>query len=149
EITTFSLGYPGISNALTLNVSDDATPRICLFYCASEREALSDELQAYLEQNLPTYMIPQLFVSMQAFPLLPNGKVDRRALRSLADDQACRAANDAEDALTDAESRIAATMSSISPSRRVGRTSSFASLGGDSLSYVNVYIALEGVLGSV
>ncbi len=41
---------------------------------------LSSELRAFLKQQLPDYMIPALFVFLEALPLTPNGKVDRRAL---------------------------------------------------------------------
>ncbi len=37
-------------------------------------------LKDYLAQTLPDYMIPPYWVSMTAFPLTPNGKVDRKAL---------------------------------------------------------------------
>jgi amino acid adenylation domain-containing protein len=37
-------------------------------------------LRAYLEQQLPAYMLPSTFVMLDAMPLTPSGKVDRRAL---------------------------------------------------------------------
>jgi amino acid adenylation domain-containing protein len=39
-----------------------------------------NDLRAYLGDRLPTYMIPNLFVSIPALPLTPNGKLDRKAL---------------------------------------------------------------------
>ena len=38
------------------------------------------ELRTYLKEHLPEYMVPAAFVFMEAFPLNPNGKVDRKAL---------------------------------------------------------------------
>lgn len=40
----------------------------------------SSELQQFLQEQLPSYMIPSAFVILAAFPLTPNGKIDRRAL---------------------------------------------------------------------
>jgi amino acid adenylation domain-containing protein len=37
-------------------------------------------LKAHLRERLPEYMLPQHFVALDALPLLPNGKVDRKAL---------------------------------------------------------------------
>ena len=40
------------------------------------------ELRRHLATTLPDYMIPQHIVALGAIPLLPNGKIDRRALPS-------------------------------------------------------------------
>ncbi|MCF7848607.1 MAG: amino acid adenylation domain-containing protein, partial [Kiritimatiellales bacterium] len=40
----------------------------------------SAELRGYLEERLPDYMIPSVFVMIDKMPLTPSGKVDRRAL---------------------------------------------------------------------
>ena len=38
------------------------------------------ELRAHVKKTLPDYMLPSAFIKLEAFPLTPNGKVDRRAL---------------------------------------------------------------------
>ncbi len=40
-----------------------------------------EELIAYLEENLPAYMVPALWVEMDHFPTSPNGKVDKKLLQ--------------------------------------------------------------------
>ena len=40
----------------------------------------SNQLRAFLQQKLPDYMVPSFYVVLEALPLTPHGKVDRRAL---------------------------------------------------------------------
>jgi amino acid adenylation domain-containing protein len=47
---------------------------------APDQAPTSEELRRWLREKLPAYMIPSAFVSLKAFPLNSNGKVDRRAL---------------------------------------------------------------------
>jgi len=44
------------------------------------KEASSANLRGFLKESLPEYMIPSAFVKMDAIPLTPNGKINRRAL---------------------------------------------------------------------
>ncbi|HET6364286.1 MAG TPA: amino acid adenylation domain-containing protein [Nitrospirota bacterium] len=44
------------------------------------RRDLEREMQGYLQQKLPHYMIPSVFITLEAMPLTLNGKLDRRAL---------------------------------------------------------------------
>jgi acyl carrier protein len=106
-------------------------------------------LTAFLAERLPVHMLPAQFVHLDAMPLLPNGKIDRPALRALAEaqqanrrDQAVRPAHDHEQALINAWQRVLGR-DDITPA------DSLVSLGGDSLNFVNLYLATENALGSV
>jgi len=39
-----------------------------------------NSLREYLNQRLPNYMVPSMFIELESIPLTPNGKVDRKAL---------------------------------------------------------------------
>lgn len=46
----------------------------------SASASLEVQLQKHLQQKLPHYMVPASYVILDAFPLTPNGKLDRRSL---------------------------------------------------------------------
>jgi D-alanine--poly(phosphoribitol) ligase subunit 1 len=43
----------------------------------------SARLKAMLGERIPTYMVPRKFLFLEAFPMTPNGKADRRALAAM------------------------------------------------------------------
>ena len=53
----------------------------------SDLSASSVELREILRRHLPEYMVPSEFVPLNAFPLLPNGKVDLSALPTSGKDR--------------------------------------------------------------
>jgi amino acid adenylation domain-containing protein/FkbM family methyltransferase len=89
-------------------------------------------LRRYLKEKLPEYMIPSAFVMLDALPLLPNGKVDRRALPA---PEAVRPELEQEfvSPRTPVEEVLAAIWSQILGIERVGIHDNFFDLGGHSL----------------
>ena len=61
------------------------TPRIWSSYANNPllgklNRTLAPQLRGFLQAQLPAYMQPAAFVLLDAFPLTPNGKIDRQAL---------------------------------------------------------------------
>jgi amino acid adenylation domain-containing protein len=80
EIERKLLNYPGISDAVVMDKEDNQTNKYLCAYLVSQGKLNISEVKAHLSTRLPDYMIPSHFVELQAFPLTPNGKVDRKAL---------------------------------------------------------------------
>jgi len=101
-------------------------------YVAPRIESTRSELRNFLEKELPPYMIPGLFIKLDALPLNANGKLDVQALPELENlrpefEEAFVAPRNA------VESLIAEVWQDVLGIDRVGVNDSFFELGGDSL----------------
>ncbi len=95
-------------------------------------QSLIPELRDYLQKKLPDYMIPSAFVLLDAFPLTPNGKVDRQGLTE-PDSAALATANEFSPPQTPTENILASVWAEVLGVERVGRHDDFFELGGHSL----------------
>jgi acyl carrier protein len=107
------------------------------------------ELRAWLEARLPDYMVPHLYVPIEALPLTANGKVDRKALP--APEPARRpsraAAGAARPPRTATETRMARLWEEVLGVSPVGLQDELFALGGDSLLALRLLDAIERELG--
>ncbi|MBJ6765766.1 amino acid adenylation domain-containing protein, partial [Myxococcaceae bacterium JPH2] len=87
-------------------------------------------LREYARKHLPEHMVPSLVVPMDAFPLTPSGKVDRKALPS--PDTSGLERRHVPPA-TEAEQRVADIYAELLGVPTVGATDGFFELGGHSL----------------
>ncbi len=94
-----------------------------------ELEIIS-QLRSFAQSKLPGYMLPQFFVPLPAFPLTPNGKIDRRALPKPAY-QALQ--TDFVAPQTQTELTLAKIWSVVLQVENVGIHDNFFELGGNSL----------------
>ncbi|XSS66377.1 non-ribosomal peptide synthase/polyketide synthase [Pseudomonas sp. B11] len=88
-------------------------------------------LRSYLAPLLAEYMIPSAFVTLQALPLTPNRKLDRKALP--APDQSAVASRDYQAPQGRIERRLALVWEQVLQLEQVGRHDNFFELGGHSL----------------
>ncbi|CAM8816371.1 non-ribosomal peptide synthetase [Burkholderia pseudomallei] len=110
-------------------------------------------LRAQAAQHLPSYMVPSAYVRLDAWPLTPNGKLDRRALPEPADDAYARAEYEAPQGAK--EEALAAIWRELLHVERVSRHDNFFELGGHSLLAVQLVsrlrqaLSVEVALGTV
>ncbi|NJK63587.1 MAG: amino acid adenylation domain-containing protein [Synechococcaceae cyanobacterium SM2_3_1] len=92
-------------------------------------------LKAYLKQQLPDYMVPAIIIPLAAFPLTPNGKVDRKALPKPDQDQT---SSRAAAPRTQLEQTLATLWQQILGREAIGIHENFFALGGDSILSIQV-----------
>ncbi|HEX7182531.1 MAG TPA: amino acid adenylation domain-containing protein, partial [Thermoanaerobaculia bacterium] len=80
EIEASLLSHPGVREAVVLARDDGPAGRRLVAYVVPAQEGPPADLRDHLQRRLPDYMIPSAFVTLEALPLNPSGKVDRRAL---------------------------------------------------------------------
>jgi acyl carrier protein len=82
EVEMALLDHPAIKEAIVVPRENPGGDRRLVAYLVartSPAPAVS-ELRASLNKRLPEYMLPSTWMFLQAFPLAPNGKVDRQGL---------------------------------------------------------------------
>ncbi len=84
EIEAVLAEQPGVREVVVVAREDEPDDkRLVAYLVADQRPAPpSSRLRAFLQEKLPEYMVPDVFMTLAAIPLTPNGKTDRRALPS-------------------------------------------------------------------
>jgi amino acid adenylation domain-containing protein len=105
--------------------------RLVAYVVVREPEAFEGgRLRAHLARRIPDYMMPQAFVPLARLPLLPNGKVDRRAL---PEPERRFEAGSYVAPRTPLEGLLAQIWSDVLCLEKVGVEDNFFEIGGDSL----------------
>jgi len=103
-------------------------------------------LRTYLRISLPEYMIPSLFVVLEAFPLTANKKVDRAKLPD-PDGQRPDLATEPIAPRTETEATLARIWEDLLDVEQVGTDDNFFDLGGHSLLTIQVQRGVRENLG--
>src|SRR5581483_1685219 len=82
EIEAVLAKHAAVKQAAVLAKEDERGDKRLVGYVVAHREhtVSCDELKAYLQQQLPDYMVPSAIVQLAKIPLTANGKIDRQAL---------------------------------------------------------------------
>ena len=113
---------------------------ICLYYQEKSFSMTDRELREGMSASLPYYMIPAHFIRIDEIPLLPNGKLNRRAL---PEPQITEQRAEYIAPRTELEARLCKVFGEVLHRDRVGVTESFYDLGGSSLSAMEVLALMD------
>lgn len=139
--------HAAIRGAITLACDElpGGKQLVAYFVSAQVPAPTVSELRGFLQERLPEYTIPHVFVQLESLPLTPNGKVDRRALPTPQRSEA--ASNLAYLApRTPVEEVLAKIWAQVLGLDRVGVHDNFFELGGDSILSIRI-IARAGQKG--
>ncbi|MFL5279511.1 MAG: amino acid adenylation domain-containing protein, partial [Rhodopila sp.] len=108
-------------------------------------EALGRELQAYLRQRLPEYMVPVAIMTLDFWPLTRNGKLDRAALPTPGRFE--RVEEEYVEPSTDTARMLAGLWSKVLGVNIISQNDDFFGLGGHSLLATRLMSHVRDVFG--
>ena len=137
EIETNIANYPGVREAVAIAREDEpGDQRLVAYVVPSDDTLRAANLREHLSRYLPSYMVPSAFVTLNALPLTPNAKIDRKALPAPQPSDFLRSEFVAPQTVT--EEFLAGIWSEVLRVERVGVHDNFFELGGHSLLVVSV-----------
>ena len=147
EIETVLAKHAGVRQCLVMAREDQPGLKRLVAYAVAAPGATvkDDELREHLKRSLPEFMLPAAFVSLPAFPLTPNGKIDRKALP--APDALLQDSRRAVPPRDELEEGLARIWRDILGVRDVSVTDNFFDLGGHSLMAVRLITEITNWTG--
>jgi acyl carrier protein len=144
EIEAILARHPAIHQAVVVAREDAAGSKRLVGYVVPEegRTPTVNELRDYVEQELPEFMVPATFMTLAAFPLTPNKKMDRNSL-PVPDASRPTLRKPFVAPRTQNEAILAGFFQEALALERVGILDNFRELGGDSLSAVEIFMKIE------
>ena len=133
--------HSSVRDAVVLAREDTPGDKRLVAYVTSKGEINAEVLRAHLISLLPEHMVPAAYVRLDALPLTPSGKLDRKALP--APDGTSYVTRGYEAPGGEAETTIAQIWAKVLKLDRVGRHDNFFELGGHSLSAISLVAALQ------
>jgi amino acid adenylation domain-containing protein len=120
--------------------TDECNSYLCA-YIISEEEIDSHELRTYVSNNLSDYAIPRYFVKIDSMPLLPNGKVDRKALPE--PEVKISDITPKESPSNPIEAELIGIWEKVIGTGNIGVNDNFFDIGGTSLLLINMHLLLD------
>ncbi|HEU4595117.1 MAG TPA: amino acid adenylation domain-containing protein, partial [Pyrinomonadaceae bacterium] len=146
EVEAALEAHPLVRASHVMSRADDAHARLVAYVSAEPGSVLaSGELRRHLKEQLPEYMIPSAFVTLDTLPLTPGGKVDRGRLPAPEGEPSEGA--DSTEARTPTEELVAGIWCEVLGRERVGTRENFFEAGGHSLLATQIVARARAVFG--
>lgn len=131
EIEAVMNETPGVTASVVKGFElEDGSMLLCGFYTG---DAVKEDILKKVEEKLPHYMVPSMLVKYDKFPVNPNGKIDRLAIKkpdlSINKVEYVAPQNEMEE-------KVCKAMETVLEIDRIGRNDDFYLLGGNSINAV-------------
>jgi amino acid adenylation domain-containing protein len=148
EIEAVLRQHPGVQECVVIAREDiPGNKQLVAYFVSKLTERVGpSELRSYLKEKLPEYMAPAAYVELEAFPLTPNGKVDRRNLPDPKSTPNLMESNH-QGPMDRYELLLTQIWEKLFGVRHVGVTDDFFQLGGHSLLAARMFAEIEKSCG--
>ncbi len=148
EVETILSQIPGVRQAAVAPRDDASGVKSLVGYVVTDRSVApsTGEMRRQMRAHLPDFMIPGVIVTLDAMPLTPNGKVDKKALPAPDGSRPDREHEHVppRDPL---ETRLTELWEEVFEIHPIGVRDNFFDLGGHSLLAVRIFSQVEKVTG--
>ncbi len=135
--------HPAVRDAVCMLRQAPEPMLVAWLVLTAPQPALTETLRRFLGERVPTHMVPAAFVALDALPLNPNGKVDRRALP----DPAVRDDAPFVEPRDQLELQLVLLWEALLDRAPIGVTDDFFATGGESLRAVRLISQVEARFG--
>lgn len=133
EIESNLIRHKDVRQALVTNYEDYNKKKSLIAYIVPGMfKPSATELKQMLLYNLPDYMVPEVYVFLDAFPLTPNGKIDRGKL-PMPEAQKEKESKDLIAPRNATEEKLCAIWCKVLGLKRISIQDNFFEIGGDSI----------------
>lgn len=136
EIENVLLGYEKIQSTVVIARSERGIKKLVAYITGNE-ELDSSEMRTYLSGRLPDYLIPDIFIALEQFPLNAEGEINRKELAAMSlpgsekEKEYVAPGNEIE-------KRLVQIWEEILGKKNIGVTDNFFELGGHSLKVIMI-----------
>ena len=152
EVETMISQHPGVKAAKVGVESKNEARSLIAFIVLDHKcpELNSQDLRTFLGQRLPKYMLPSRWLTVDTFPLTPNGKVDWHKLMLLKEKSPSDQAKKSKEFSTpqdELENRLADIWQKVLKLPKISINDDFFQLVGHSLKAVQIFAEIERIFG--
>jgi amino acid adenylation domain-containing protein len=146
EIEAVLADHPAVRESVVTAPEIGGFKRLVAYVVPFEAAPDTSKLKGFLEERLPSYMVPSHFMVLNALPMAATGKVDRRAL-PMPDGQRLEGGEEFVPPRTPLEELVAGIWAEVLSIDRVGIHDNFWDLGGHSLLATKVLARVNEAFG--
>lgn len=134
----------GVKDVIVTEFVKDGNISLCAYVIFAGNSTLDiDGIRKQLSEELPDFMVPEHFVEVTAFPVLANGKVNRKALTGPQD----IVSSDFMLPSGDTEEKLYSIWKDILSKERISANDNFFEIGGNSLKAIQLISRIHKDLG--